>query len=159
MLFYLDPLRQHCIRFLPVQCCSKSIKRTLNKIFSYPLFPGSSWATLHSVLICVMLAQEHYDNIEQDFFLLKVIWSLSGNVTQSFQKCNVIPSVLRQYGTRSFLMQCCLEPSGQHRIGFWPVQCCPKSIKAKLHRSLSCPMLSETSRTTLHRVFSCAMLS
>ena len=75
-----------------------------------------------------------------------------------------------------FLMQSCLEPLGQHCIGFWPVQCCPMSIKAKLHRFFFYAMLSGTSQTifhricsytklpgafwaTLHRVFSCAMLS
>ena len=29
----LEFLGQHCTRFLPVQCCPKSIKKTLNKIF------------------------------------------------------------------------------------------------------------------------------
>ena len=56
-------------------------------------------------------------------------------------------------------MQCCLEPLGQYGIGFLPVQCCPKSIKAKLHRIIFYEMLSGASRTTLHRVFTCAMLS
>ena len=31
-------------------------------------------------------------------------------------------------------MQCCLEHLGQHCMGFWTVQCCLKSIRAKLHR-------------------------
>ena len=33
-----------------------------------------------------------------------------------------------------FHMQCCLEPLGQHCIGFCPVQCCPNSIKTTLNR-------------------------
>ena len=32
--FCLEPLGQHCTGFLPVQCCPKSIKTTLNRIFS-----------------------------------------------------------------------------------------------------------------------------
>ena len=71
-------------------------------------------------------------------------------------------------------MQGCLELLGQNFIEFWPVRCCPKSIKTKLrrifsytmlsgaywttsHRILTCAMLSGPSRTTLHRVFTCAM--
>ena len=33
----LEPHGQHCTRFLPVQCCPKSIKTTLNRIFSCAL--------------------------------------------------------------------------------------------------------------------------
>ena len=45
-----------------------------------------------------------------------------------------------------------------HRV--FPVQCCPKSIKATLlNMTFSCALLSEASRTTLHRVFStCVVL-
>ena len=71
---------------------------------------------------------------------------------------NVVPRVLRQHWTWVFLMQCCLEPLGQHCIGFWPVHCCPKSIKTTLNRIFSYALLSGASRTTLHRVFTCAML-
>ena len=55
-------------------------------------------------------------------------------------------------------MQRSLGPLGKHCIGFLPVQCCPKSIKAKLH-SIFYAILSGASWTTLHRVFSCAMFS
>ena len=75
-----------------------------------------------------------------------------------------------------FLMQCCLESLGQHDIGFLPVQCCPKSIKAKFHRTIFYAMLSgvshktwqrllpmqccpKSTNTTLNRNFSHAMLS
>ena len=50
------------------------------------------------------------------------------------QLCNFVPRVLRVHCKEFFLMQCCLEPLGQHFIGFQPMQCFPKSIKAKLHR-------------------------
>ena len=33
MQSFLEPLREYCIWFLPVQCCLKSIKRTLHRIF------------------------------------------------------------------------------------------------------------------------------
>ena len=54
-------------------------------------------------------------------------------------------------------MQCCLEPLGQYCIGFWPVQCYPKSIKRTLHSICSYTKLSGASWTTLHRVSSCAI--
>ena len=56
-------------------------------------------------------------------------------------------------------MQCCLEPLGQHFIGFLPVQCCPKSIKTTLRKIFSYTMLSGATQTILHRVLTCAMLS
>ena len=37
-------------------------------------------------------------------------------IAQVFYLCNVVPRVLRQHGIKYFLMQCCLEPQGQHCI-------------------------------------------
>ena len=58
----------HCTRFLPVQCCPKSIKTTSNRIYSWVMFSGGSWTnctmlpranwtTLHKVFTCAMLSQ------------------------------------------------------------------------------------------------------
>ena len=55
----LEPLGQHCIRFLPVQCCPKSIKTTLNMIFSYAMLSGATQTTLHAILTCAMLSQDY----------------------------------------------------------------------------------------------------
>ena len=38
----------HYTGFLAVQCCPKSIKTTLNRIFSRAMLSGASWTTLHS---------------------------------------------------------------------------------------------------------------
>ena len=108
----LESLGQHCIGFLTLQCRPKSIKTTLHRIFSYTKLPGASRATLYRVSICAMLSKEYYNNIAQDFFLYKVVWSISGNIAQGFQLCNVVQRVLRQHCTRFFLMQCCLKPLG-----------------------------------------------
>ena len=76
---------------------------------------------------------------------------------------------------RIFFVQCCLEPLGQHCIGFWPVQSCPKSIKTTLTRIFSVHCCLEPSgqyridflpvqccpsgiKTRLHKFFSGAML-
>ena len=37
-----EPVGQHCTRFLPVPCCPKSIKTTLNRVFSCELLSGVS---------------------------------------------------------------------------------------------------------------------
>ena len=55
--------------------------------------------------------------------------------------------MLRQHCTGFFLVQDYLEPLGQHYRGFWPIQCCPKSIKKTLHRIFSYTKLSGASRT------------
>ena len=50
----LVPLEQHCTRFLPIQCCPKSMKTTLNKIFPAMLSRASSttWHKAFSVTLC-----------------------------------------------------------------------------------------------------------
>ena len=54
----LEPLGQHCARFLSVQCCRKSIKRTLNKIFPVQccLEPLGQHGTSFFQLLCAMLS-------------------------------------------------------------------------------------------------------
>ena len=55
----LEHLGQHCMGFCPVQCCPKSIKTTLNRIFSYTMLSEASQTTLHRALTCAMLSQEY----------------------------------------------------------------------------------------------------
>ena len=69
------------------------------------------------------------------FCLCNVVWSLLGNIALGFYLCSVVPRELRQHWKGFFLVQCCLEPQGQHyNIGFFPLQCCPRSIKTTLHK-------------------------
>ena len=60
-------LRQHLTGFLLVQCCPRSIKTKLNRIF-----------------YCKMLSQEDQDKIEQIFFLCNVVLRLLDNIVQGF---------------------------------------------------------------------------
>ena len=73
-------LRQHWTGCLLEQCCPKRIKTTLNRMFSWAMLSGASRTTLHRVCTCVILSQEYKDNIEQDFFLCNVVWSLLGKI-------------------------------------------------------------------------------
>ena len=106
------------------------------------MLSAASWATLHKVFTCAILSQKYYNNIAQGFYLY-----------------SVVPRQLRQHWTWLFPIQYCLEPQGQHCLGYLLVQCCPKSIKTTLSKIFSCAMLSETSWVTLHKVFTCAMLA
>ena len=57
----LEPLGQHCTRFLLLllQCCPREINTTLNSSFSCAILFGISRTTLHKVFICPMLSQEY----------------------------------------------------------------------------------------------------
>ena len=123
------------IAFFPLQCCFE------------PLRKHCIGPRLHKPL-----------TLNRIFFLYNVVWSVSDNITQGIQLCNVVPRVLSQHCAIFFLMQSCLEPLRQHCIRFLPVQCCPKNIKTTSHRIFSYTKLSALSRATLHRVFSGAML-
>ena len=86
----LEPLGQHWTRILPVQCCPKSIKTTLNYKFSCAMMSGASWTTLHKDFTCAILSQEYLNNIEQESFLCKVVWSLLGNIAQGHFTCAIL---------------------------------------------------------------------
>ena len=76
---------------------SESISTTLNRIFPYAKLSGASRTTLHKVLNCPMLSQEHQDDFEQDFFLCNVDWCISGNIAQGFDLCNNVVRELTQH--------------------------------------------------------------
>ena len=70
------------------------------------------WGNIAQVIF-VCNAMMYLDNIGQMIFLWNagILWD---NIAQSFYLCNVVSRVLRKHSTWFFLMQCCLEPSGQH---------------------------------------------
>ena len=56
---YLERLGKDCIGFSAVQCCPKSIKTTLHKIFSDAKLSGAFLTALNKVFTCAMLSQEY----------------------------------------------------------------------------------------------------
>ena len=70
--FFLEALGEHCKRFLPVQCCPKSIKTTLNRVFSCAMFSGANWTTLDKVFTCAMLSQ--YKSIKTTLSRFFPVW-------------------------------------------------------------------------------------
>ena len=184
----LEPLGQHCTKFLPVQCCPKSIRTTLNRIFFLcnvvwslldniaqslylrnvvPRVLRQHWTGFFPMQCCpktgfslVQCCPKSIKTTLNKIFSSAMLCGASWTILhKSFYLCNVVPRVLRQHWTGIFPLQCCLEPLGQHSTKFLPVKCCPKSVKTTLKVIFSCPTFSEASLTKLHKVFTCAMLS
>ena len=117
-----------CIRFLPVECCPKSIKTTSNRIFFCALFFGASRMTSHRSFTCVIFSiqgvlRKHWTGL----FLCNVDCNLLDNIAKGYNIAHlyyIVPKVLRQ-----------------HSSGFF-----------------SCAMLSGDSWTLLHEDFTCSML-
>ena len=55
----LERLGQHCIRISAVQWCPKSIKTTLDKIFSDAMLFEAFGIILYRVFTCAVLSQEY----------------------------------------------------------------------------------------------------
>ena len=151
----LESFGQHCIEFWPALCCSKSIEANLRRIFFMqcclePL--GQYCIGFLTVQCCPESIKRTLHRIFSDANLSGASWTTWDRVFTCRTKS--ISAKLH----RIFFMQCCLEPLGQHCIGFLTVQCCPKCIKKTLNRNFFYAMLSGVFRATLHRVLTCAML-
>ena len=155
----LKPLRQHCIGFWPALCYHRSIKTTLDGIFSHAMLSGASWTILHRVFSCADVVPTVLRQQCTRLFLMHCCLELFGQHCIEFWSAQCCPKSIKAKLYRTFFMQCCLEPLGQHCIGFLPAQCCPKSIKTTLNRSFSYPMLSGATQTTFHRILTCTVLS
>ena len=111
-------------RFFSVQCCHRTIK-TLGLL-------GLVTNTGFFFVQCCLEPKVASRVLRQPwlgFFLCIVVWSLQDNIAWSFYLCNVVPVVLRPDYISFFLVQCCLEPLGQHCAGFLSVlQYCRNSI-------------------------------
>ena len=153
--YYLQPLGQYCARFLPVQCCPKRFMAILNRIFPMQRCLENIAQGFYLCNIVPRVLRQDWTK----FFTSTVVWRFLDNITQGIYLCNVVPRELRQHWTGFFLVQYCLNPQGQHCLGYLLVQCCPKSIKKTLNRIFYCAMLSGTSWATLRKVFTCAMLA
>ena len=121
----------------------------MNRIFSCAILSGACWASLHRVFLCNVvpkILQQHWTflnlallifhqnaasgyfihNIEQDFFMCSVVWSLLDSISQDFYLYNVVPSVLRQ-----------------HWIGFFSCAMLFRASRTTLHRVFTCAVLSQ----------------
>ena len=128
--------RQQCTEFFPVQCCRES--------------PGQ-----YCPFTCIMLSQEFYDNIGQDFFMCNSAWGLLDNIAQGFFPVNVVQNIKTTLNRNFSCAMLSGVSLGQHCTRFLPVPC----IKTTLNKDFSCVMLAGAFWTTLYDVFACAMFT
>ena len=83
-------------RFLPVQCCPKSVKTTVIRTFSGAMF---------------FLGGGLLDNIAQGFYLFNVGPWLTDNFCEKNSLCNVVLTMLGQHCIRILSSQCFLNVS------------------------------------------------
>ena len=101
---YWEPLGQQCRGFLSMQCCPKSIKRTLNRIFSYAMLSGAWRTTLHKV-----------------FSVLP--GNALGTILHRLKPLAVLSERLQTTLRKKSHVQSCLKTLGQHCTGKNPMQC------------------------------------
>ena len=100
-----EPFGQLCTKFLPMPCCSKSIKTTLNKIFSYAMLSKPSRTTLHKVVPAQLCPRRYFwDNASQEKTLRSVVREIPNNIVQE-----------------KFLYHVALIPLEQHYTGENPM--------------------------------------
>ena len=74
-------LGQYCKSNFLVECCLRHIYTTSARWYSYAML-GASRTTQYRVFTYHhMMAEKYQGNIERDFFLCNVVWSLKGNTT------------------------------------------------------------------------------
>ena len=156
----LKPLGQYCMGFLPVQCCSKSINRTLN-IAQDLIFYKVVWRILDKIAqgfhlsnIAPRVLRKHCT----EFFLLQSCLGLLEQNCIGFLPAQFCPKSIKRTLRRIFSNTKLSDAIRQHCIGPSAAQCCPKSIKTTLHMIFSYSMLYGAFLTTLHRVLICTML-
>ena len=133
-----------------MQCCPKSIKTELSRIFSYAMLSGASRTTLHRNMTCSCCLNCVKKTLHKIFSYANLFGASRTTLHRVFT-CAMLPQEYQDKNyTECFLMQYCLEPLGQHCIGFRPVQCFPKSMKQNCTGFFSHAMLAGASRTTLH---------
>ena len=135
-----------------MQCCPKSIKTTLNRIFSCKMLsqehqgkieqdylpvkfcPKSINTTLNTISSCAMFSGDSLTTLRKVFTCAMVTQEYKYNIEKDFFLNNVVPRVLRQHLTGFFPVQCFLETLGQNCAKFLPVPWCPKSTNTTLKR-------------------------
>ena len=151
-------------------------RATLHRVFACAMLSQEYYNITEQNCFMCNVVWSLLDNIAQGFYLCNVVprvlrqhwtklfpcnvvWRLLDNIAQGFYLWNVVQGELRQYWTGLFLVQCCLEPHGQHCLGYLLVQCCPKSFKTALNRIFPYAVLSGISWATLHNILTCAILA
>ena len=154
-------LGQHCTGFLSMQCLRqlKTIKTTLNKIFSYALLSGASRTAPHKVfLVQTWPSRYSWDDIAQIKTLCSVVREAPNNTTQEKILFNIVFISLGQRYSGKNPMQCCPWGSRQQCNGKHSVQYCLNTLGTTWHKWKRYSMLSER-RDNIAQEKTWAMLS
>ena len=129
----LEPLWEHYIWLWPVQCCSKSIRKTLNEIFSCALLTAASRTTLHRVFICAISPQENHllGQLCAGKTLCSVALESSDIIVLEKTLFIVVLILFGQHYIGKTLAQSCSRGS-QHCIRISSSRCCLNTFEAKL---------------------------
>ena len=122
----LELFGQHCIGFLPVQCYTRSIKTTLDRMFSHAMLSGASWAILHRVFSCPDVVPTVLRQHCARLFLIHCCLELFGQHCIEFWPVQCCPKSIKAKLYRTFFYAML---SGASR--------------STLHRIFTCPMLSQ----------------
>ena len=129
----LGPLGKHCIWFWPVEYCPKSIRTTLNEIFSCALLSAASMTTLHRIFICAISPLENH--LLGQLCTRKTLCSLaleaSYNIASEKTLFTVVLILFGQHYIANTLAQSRSRGS-QHCIRISPSRCCLNTFEAKL---------------------------
>ena len=104
--YFLEPPGQHCIGYLCLQCCPRSIKKTLIRIFRVLCWLeslGQNCIRFLPVLYCPKGIKTTLIRIF--FFLCNIVWSLLDNIAQGLHLFNtfaVKPAVWDMSGSLFF---------------------------------------------------------
>ena len=139
----LEPLRQHCTRFLPVQCCPKSIKTTLNRIFPVQccLEPLGQHGTRFFQFLCNVVLRKFKTTLK-NIFLVQCCLQPQGQHYIDFILWNIVPKVFRR-----------------HCTGFFSCAMLSAASWATVHKVFTCAILSQEYQGNIEQNFSGAMLS
>ena len=124
---YLDPLGQHCTRFLPVPCCPKSIKTPLNRMFPVQcclealgqnrtrLLPVQSCpkrikTTLNRIFSCAILSGASRTTLSRVFICAMLPQENWGNIEQDFFSCATLSRT--SWATLHKVFNCAMSAHG-----------------------------------------------
>ena len=129
----VGPLGEHCIWLWPVEYCPKSIRTTLNEIFSCALLSAASVTTLHRVFICATSPLENHllGQLCTGKTLCSIAHEASDNIASQKPLFIVVLILFGQHYIGNTLAQSRSRGS-QHCIRISPSRCCLNTFEAKL---------------------------
>ena len=117
----LSNINQFQIKIAEKRCCSDD-----NEFSEFNELPEFSCLSLLGITqgfyLCNVVSRVLRQTTVERISPIQCCLNLSDNIAQGFYMCNAVPRLLRQHWTGFFHVHRCLEPQGNHCIGYLPVQ-------------------------------------